>query len=948
MHHIVSDGWSTGVIFRELTILYRAHCAGTPSNLPELPVQYADYAVWQREWLQGENLENQLSYWRKQLDGLLTLQLPTDHAHQAVRTYRGSSQVLKLSARLSEAIKSLSQREGGTLFMTLLAAFQLLLSRYCGQSDIAVGSPIAGRNRQETEGLIGFFVNTLVLRADLSANPTFRELLRQVRETTLKAYSHQDLPFEKLVEELHPERNLSISPLFQVMFVFQNTADHPLELEQIVVSPVGRNSSIAKFDLSLTMSEKDGKLRGSINYYTDLFDASTIERMIGHFQTLLEGIVANPNERISALPLLTEAEKHQLLVEWNDTQRDYPSEKCIHRLFEERVERTPEAVAVVFAEQQLTYRELNGRANQLAHYLRNRGVGPEMLVGICVERSIDMVVGLLGILKAGGVYVPLDPTYPKERLGFILEDTQAGIIVTDSVSLDSLPSSSARVICLDRDWQAIAKELQVNPGNQTTADNLAYVIYTSGSTGVPKGVEVLHRGIVRLLFGVDYVSLNGAQTILQFAPISFDAATFEVWGALLHGGQSVLYPGKVPSPRELGEVLKKHRVDTLWLTAALFNTVIDDEPQTLSGVKQLVIGGEALSVRHVTKGLVELPGTEIINGYGPTESTTFTCCYRIPPELDAGASSIPIGKPIANTQVYILDRYLNPVPIGVPGELHIGGDGLARGYLKRPELTAEKFIGNPFSSDAQSRLYKTGDLARYLPDGNIEFLGRIDDQVKIRGYRIELGEIETVLAQHSGVQQAIVLAREDSPGDKRLVSYMILNQPQSVSAAELRSYLKEKLPEYMVPSAFVLMESLPLIPNGKVDRKALPTPDQSRPEPEESYVAPRTMVEEVVAGIWAGVLKVKKIGIHDNFFELGGHSLKATQVNSRLRTIFKIEFPLRGLFENPTVERLAAAVVKMETRPGRIEQIAQLHQQLKRLSPEEVQQMLREKRQPKP
>ena len=739
MHHIVSDGWSTGVLFGELSILYGAHCAGRPSNLPELLIQYADYAVWQREWLQGENLETQLSYWRKQLDGLLTLALPTDRVHPAVQTYRGSSQALNLSARLSEAIKSLSQREGGTLFMTLLAVFQVLLSRYTGQSDIAVGSPIAGRNRQETEGLIGFFVNTLVLRGDLSNNPTFTELLRQVRETTLQAYSHQDLPFEKLVEELNPERSLSISPLFQVMFALQNTADHPLELEQIVVSPVGETSSIAKFDLTLTMAEKGGKLRGSINYNTDLFDSTTIDRMVGHFQTLLEGIVTNPEQRISEFPLLTESERHQLLIEWNDTKADYPQNECIHQLFESQVEKTPDAIAVVFAERQLTYRELNRRANQLAHYLQKRGVGPETLVAVFVERTLEMVVGLLAILKAGGAYVPMDPDYPSDRLEFMLRDTQAPVLLTQERLYQYLPVYPGQRVCFDQDRDMIGRESGENLDQKISVQSLAYVIYTSGSTGNPKGVMIEHRSAVAFLsWAHDVFTDEDLAGVLASTSICFDLSVFELFAPLTSGGRVFL----VENALALGQT--DHAVEP-----TLINTVPSVMAELLRlrklprSIRTVNLAGEPLTTSLVEATFQHTSALQVYDLYGPSETTTYSTHAR-----RAVGGIQTIGRPIANTQVYILDSYLNAVPVGVSGELYIGGAGLARGYLNRPEVTAEKFVLHPFSDNAAARLYRTGDLARYLPDGSIEYLGRMDNQVKIRGYRIELGEIEAVLGQH--------------------------------------------------------------------------------------------------------------------------------------------------------------------------------------------------------
>ena len=909
MHHIISDGWSVAILFRELAICYEAFCENTVAEMPELPIQYADYAIWQREWLQGEILERQLSYWKKQLAGIpAVLNLPTDRPRPAVQSFRGKRQTIELSKELSDELKALARQRDATLFMTLLAAFQALLYRYTGQEDIVVGSPIAGRNRMEIEGLIGFFVNTLVLRANFASEPTFTELLAQVKETTLGAYTHQDLPFEKLVEELQPERSVAISPLFQALFVLQNTPAGALNCKGLNVSPMRMAGETTKFDLTLSVHEGGPGLRAGLQYSTDLFDEATIARMLGHFETLLEGIVANPEQRISDLPILTEAEKHQVLVEWNETKRDYPKDKCIHPLFEEQVKRTPEAVAVVSEDRQLTYGELNTRANQLAHHLRTLGVGPEVLVGICMERSIKMIVALLGILKAGGAYVPLDPDYPKERLEFMLDDAKVGMVLTDAASRSSLPPTNASVICLDGDWEAVVKESQVNPMGQSTADGLAYVVYTSGSTGIPKAVEVRHRGVVRLLFGVDYVQLHSAQTILHLAPISFDAATFEVWGALLHGGKCVLFPGKVPSASELGAVLKKYHVNMLWLSAALFNTVINEAPQGLSGVRQLLIGGEALSVPHIRKALSLLPNTEIINGYGPTESTTFTCCYPIPRHLDDKLSSIPIGKPIGNTQVYILDPHLNPVPIGVAGELYIGGAGLSRGYLSRPEFTGQKFVANPFGITAGARLYKSGDLARYLPDGNIEFLGRIDNQVKIRGYRIELGEIEAVLGQHPALNECVVLAREDSPGDRRLVGYVVFAPGSNPTASELRSFLQQKLPEYMVPSAFVFLDTIPLTPNGKIDYKRLLAYGKREPMLNESYVPPRNFTESTIKKIWESALGVEKIGIHDNFFDLGGHSLLAVKVLSQLSGFYKLDLKPRCLFESPTIAQLAERI----------------------------------------
>jgi amino acid adenylation domain-containing protein len=949
IHHLVFDGWSAGILARELSSLYTAYSRGQPSPLSELPIQYADFAQWQREWLRKDVLEEHLAYWKKQLAGVPKLQMPTDRPRPRVQTVGSARHYFVLSKPLSAELKSLSNRHGVTLFMTLFAAYQTLLHRYTGQNDIVIGSPVGGRNRSELEGLIGFFYNMLVLRIDLSGNPTFRELLVRVREVCLGAYAHQDLPFEKLVEGLRPERDFGYNPFFQVTFALQNAPAFHLELAGLEATDVDVDPGTARFDLHLFMREQESGLQGYVDYNTDLFNVSTIERMTAHFQGLLEGVVANPNEPIERLPILTEAERHQLLVEWNATDRDYPRDKCIHQLFEAQVERTPDAVAVVFEDQRLTYQELDRRANQLAHYLQNLGVGPEVLVGICIGRSLDMVVALLGILKAGGAYVPLDPEYPNDRLAFMLGDTQVPVLLTQQRLVTELvkaegtktgdPRSSIldprlNVVCLDKDWEVIARESDENPVSEAAADNLAYIMYTSGSTGKPKGVGVPHRGVVRLAKGTDYASLNSQEVFLQLAPVSFDASTFEIWGSLLNGARLVVFSAHTPSLEELGQVLQRYQITTLWLTAGLFHQMVESNLEGLRHVRQLLTGGDVLSFPHVRKALQELRECRVINGYGPTESTTFTCCYPMADPSQVVAP-VPIGRPIANTRVYILDHYLNPVPIGICGELYIGGEGLARGYLNHPELTAETFIPHPFNDKAGARLYKTGDLARYLPDGNIEFIGRIDHQVKIRGFRIELGEIEAVLRQHPAVRETVVIARQDVENvesglrtgegggenpksanqnlqsrDKCLVAYVMPSQQRAPTVSELRDFMRAKLPEYMVPSAFMMMSALPLTPSGKVDRRLLPAPDQTRPEIKETFVSPRTPLEEMLAGIWAQLLKLERVGIDDNFFDLGGHSLLAIQIISRVRTTFQIALPLQSLFETPTVAGLANVIDK--------------------------------------
>ena len=902
MHHVVSDGWSIGVLVSELTALYNAYSQGSASPLLPLPIQYADFAIWQRQWLAGEILQSQLSYWVEQLQDAPTfLPLPTDRPRRAVQTFAGSYVEFGLSMELTQRLTKLSQEQGVTLFMTLLAAFDILLYRYTGQADILVGSPIANREHSETEGLIGFFVNTLVLRTDVSDDPSFKELLPRVRSMALDAYAHQDLPFEMLVEALQLERALSHTPLFQVMFALQNAPISSVELTGLTITHVPAESATAKFDITLVMENTHTGLVGGWEYNTDLFDSSTIERMTQHYVTLLEAIVTNPQEKISSLTLLTESESRQLLVEWNETQTDYPQDKCIPELFEKQVVLSPDAVAVVFEDQQLTYSELNCLANQLAHYLQSLGVSTDVLVGICVERSLEMLVGLLGILKAGGAYVPLDPEYPTERLSFMLKDTQISILLTQEKLVNKLPNHTACVICLDTNWNIINQQTQTNPNTSIKAQDLAYVMYTSGSTGQPKGVSIVHQGVVRLVKQTDYVSISANEVFLQVAPISFDAATFEIWGALLNGAKVVMISREtVLSPQEFVNSLQTEGITTLFLTTALFNQMVQSEPLAFQSLRLLLFGGEAVDPRKVRQVLELGAPEQLLHVYGPTENTTFSTWYHV--ELvEQNAETIPIGRPIANTQTYILNSDLQLVPIGVRGELYVGGAGLAREYLNRPQLTADRFITNPFVHG--ECLYKTGDQARYLPDGNIEFLSRIDNQVKIRGFRIELGEIEAILSQHEDVQACVVIAREDNPGNKRLVAYIVPQPEQTPTMTALRQFLSEKLPDYMVPSAIVILETLPLTPNGKIDRRALPVPE-SRTGIEIAIVLPRTPIEEKLALIWAQVLRVERVGIHDNFFSLGGDSILSIQIIARAKEA-GLELSVKQLFANQTIASLA-------------------------------------------
>ncbi len=1008
MHHIISDGWSMGVLIREIAALYDAFAAGRPSPLPALALQYADFAAWQRGWLHGAVQEQQLAYWKQRLAGsppLLTL--PTDRPRPAVQTYQGAYQTFALSKQVSEQLKALSRREGATLFMTLLAALQALLARYSGQDDISVGTTIANRNRAEIEPLIGFFVNTLVLRADLSGDPSFRELLKQAREAALGAYAHQDLPFEMIVDALQPDRNLSYTPLFQVMFALQNTPIQAQDLTGLTMRPEEAHSGTAKFDLTLEMSEVEDEIAGSLEYNTDLFDDATIGRMIGHFETLLAAIAVDHALPVSALPLLTEAERRQLLVEWNAATGDYPHDRCIHQLVEEQAARTPGAVALVFEGQRLTYAELNVRANQLAHHLQSLGVGPETLVALCLDRSLDLVVAILGVLKAGGAYLPLDLAYPPERLAFMLEDAQVSVLLTtqeqrtkpvlsevegnqdqkpDSTTdrkgvLHTPPADDERaysttppanhgqptVIELDADWPTIAQQPATNPESAARPDNLAYVIYTSGSTGKPKGVQVTHANVVRLFAATqEWYHFDERDVWTLFHSYAFDFSVWELWGALLYGGRLVVVPYLVSrSPEAFYELLADEQVTVLNQTPSAFRQLIRAEQAALRthelALRYVIFGGEALEFQSL-RPWFERHGDarpQLVNMYGITE-TTVHVTYRplTIADLNAVSGSV-IGVRIPDLQVYVLDQQRQPVPIGVPGELYVGGAGVARGYLNRPELTEERFIpsswsvvsgqlqpttdNGPLTTD--NRLYKTGDLARFLPNGDIEYLGRIDHQVKIRGFRIELGEIEALLGQAPGVRETFVLVREDTPGDKRLVAYIVPGQEQrtkpvlsevegnkeqngetpdsqfsilnSQFSGELRAFLKQRLPDYMVPSAFVLLDALPLTPNGKVDRKALPAPAGERPALESGYVAPSSPEEELLAGIWVQVLGVKQVGVYDNFFALGGDSILSIQVIA-LAGQAGLRLTPRQFFQHPTIAGLAA--VAGTTQESRAEQ----------------------------
>jgi amino acid adenylation domain-containing protein len=909
LHHVVADGWSVGLLFHELSALYDAFRASRASPLGELEVQYADYAVWQREKLGGSALEGQLAYWSGVLAGAPpVLELPTDHLRPALRSGRGGRVRVRTSAETGAAVRALARAENATPYMALLAAWALLLARYSGQREVVVGTPIAGRERPEVEAVIGFFANTLAMRTDLTGEPTFRALLGRVRETALGAYAHAELPFERLVQELQPVRSLSVTPLFQAALTLQNAssggAPVGLRLAGLDIAPVGAGSTSAKFDLTLVLGETaDGGYAGVLEYAADLYEEDTARRMAGHFEALLAAAVAEPEARAWELPWLGDEERRVLVEEWGGGATPYPGESTVAELFAEAVTRRPDAVAVEAEGERLTYAELDERSGRLASYLVRRGTAPEARVGVLLERSAELIVALLGILKAGAAYVPLDPAYPAERLRFMMADAGVGLVLTRSHLLPSLPSGQAEAVCLDTERGEI--EANEPASVRVPSDCLAYVTYTSGSTGRPKGVAISHRSIARLVRDTDYAVLDETPVFLQFGPLAFDASTLEIWGSLLNGARLMMFPPQRPTLEMLGEVVQRSGVTAMYLTASLFQQMVEKHLDGLRGVRQLFAGGDALPAVQVRTAVRELPGVRVINGYGPTECTTFSCCHTLDAASEVG-HSVSIGRPIANTTAYVLDPYLRPVPIGVMGELYIGGPGLARGYLGRPALTAERFVPDPFGAPG-GRLYRTGDRVRWLADGTQEFFGRLDQQVKVRGFRIEPAEVEAALAEHPSVREVAVVARADRPGEKRLVAYLVADAPVP-SVTAFRAFLKERLPEYMVPSAFVALDAFPLSPNGKLERSVLPAPDGVRPELESAYVEPRTGTERTLADIWAEVLGVERVGAEDDFFDLGGHSLLATRVVSRIREALGAEMPLRALFEHPTLEALAEQV----------------------------------------
>ncbi len=940
LHHIVCDGWSINVLLRELTHLYLDRAQQKSAAVPELPIQYADFAVWQREWLRDETIERQLNYWRRQLaNAPAALDLPVDYPRPAMRSSAGARVSTMLSPEVTEALKQISRQNNATVFITLLAMFQTLLFRYSGQDDVVVGTPVAGRTMVETEDLIGAFVNTLVLRSDLSGNPAFRDVIARVRETVLAAFCHQDVPFEKLVEELNPERKANRSPLFQVMFSFQNMPSPELAANGTGFTPLTTESAVAKFDLSFDVAQSSDGLSIAFEYACDLYEQTTIERTLAHFQNLLAAILKNPEQPIAELPLTDDEERHRLMVSWNEERIQVPESASLHQLFEAHAAKTPEAIAAEFRGEQVTYRQLNERANQLANYLQKQGVGRESLVGICVERSLAMLVAIYGVLKAGGGYVPLDPNYPRDRIAFMIDDADMPVIVTQENLAGELPVA-AKILCIDRDWQLITKQSTAPPQIQPAPDNVALVIYTSGSTGNPKGVMIEHRSLANYATSAAHVyGMTAADRTLQFGSLSFDMSAEEIFVTLSSGGTLVLRTDEmISSGRDFFAYCEANNVSVLDLPTAYWHELTDalaDEGLSLpESIRIVIIGGEKAAADRVARWHQHTENrVRLVNSYGPTEITIAATFCDLKPSAAIAAGVVPIGRPLPNTSLFVLDQSLRLAPTGVPGELYVGGPGVARGYLNRSDLTLERFIPNPLCDDASQRLYKTGDIVRYRADGELEFLGRIDSQVKIRGFRVELEEIERALRGFEGVTDCVVVLREDH--DKRLIAYIVAGKtPPRIS--DLRNYLKAKLPGYMVPAGFEMIEVLPLMPNGKIDRRALPDP-KSEGETDETFVSPATPIQELLASAWRDVLRIERIGIHDNFFDLGGHSLLAAKVVSLVRNDLDVPITMVDVFQAPTIATLSDLLYPRIVEKESQVELAELLAEIALLSEEEAQ-----------
>jgi len=919
VHHIVSDGVSQAVLNRELSVLYAAFADGCPSPLAPLRWQYADYAIWQRRSFEERKLDTQLRYWRAQLQELAPLRLPTDRARPEAASGRGAVVAVAVPKALLFALRELGRAESATLYMVLLAAFNVLMGRLCGQKDVVVGTPTSGRVLMQTEEVIGFFVNTFVMRTDLSGDPSFVELLARVRDVALDAHANQDVPFERLVAELQPERTLSRAPLVQVQFGLQSATQQTLELRGVRVERQPREHVSAQFDLALRLFESSDNLYGFFEYATDLLDQETVQRWARALGVILRQIAVDPCKRLSQLQLSSRSDLHQVLVGWNATHADYPDDCLIHESFEVQAKRVPDAVAAIFEDRQLTYAELNRKANRLAHGLMEQGIGAEQIVAVVAPRSLEMLIALLGILKAGAAYLPIDPDTPTQRMDYMLKDAGATLLLTAKAVRGQLTELSTRLRVCTADELDVALRTE-NPGITLSAHNLIYCIYTSGSTGLPKGVANTHGGLRnRLQWMQQTYQLSAVDRVLQKTPFTFDVSVWELFWPLMSGATLVVAPPYAhQDPAQLGRIIERERVSVAHFVPSMLSAFITAGGLThCRSLRYVLCSGEALAY-EVQRRFQRQCSAELHNLYGPTEASIDVTHWMC---RDDARATVPIGQPIANTQVYVLDEHLSPAPIGVVGELHLAGVGLARGYLGRPALTAERFLANPFAGTPGERLYRTGDWVRYRADGNLEFVGRADHQVKIRGYRIELGEIETVLCAYPGVHDAVVLAREDLPGERRLVAYVRSAAVLAIRSQELREHLRKSLPEYMMPAAFVMLEELPLTSSGKLNRQALPAPALNDPTMERTGLddTPRNDTERVVAQIFADVLGQPSVAVNDDFFDAGGHSLLATQVVSRILQTLDIELPADAIFHHSTPRELASYLVDMGLAANGIE-----------------------------
>ncbi len=948
MHHIISDAWTLNIFIKEFAELYEGFAKERPIELAALPIQYVDFACWQRDYLTGDVLQEQLSYWSKVLDGAdKAMDLPLDHPRPKMQTFNGDVAYFKVDAAVARQLEDFSKKQDVTLFMTALAAIDLLFYRYSGQEDVSIGTPIANRNRSEVEYLLGVFINTLVMRANMGDDPTFADLVQRVKETALGAYAHQDIPFEMLVEELKPERDMSRPPFYQVMFVMQNAAPPPLRLDDVVIEPLELHTPTAKFDITIVLEPVADGIDGQIVYNTDLFEKETIDRLIGHFQNILSAINSCSHKKLSEFPLLTEAERGLLLQECSAANVAIAAfAKPVHELFEEQARRRDATIHC--GQDRVSYEQFNQRANQLARLLTARGVGPESTVGVYLERSLDLLVSMMAVFKAGGTMLPLDPDYPTDRIFYMLDDSGASTVIASSDLRRHLAEAGVDIIDLHEDAKSIQEQSPNNLEKDISPHNGAYIIYTSGSTGRPKGVVVAHNAFSQHCLAMrDFYEFNEADRVLQFASTNFDASLEQIFPTLLAGADLVMRDNNVWTPQELARVIRAQKLTVVNLPTAYWNQFIQswqDDRENDSPVRLLIVGGDLMLTDSLKRWQASsLKNARLLNAYGPTEAVITSTIFEIPKDssaLEEGA--IPIGAATPGRAVYILDRFGNPTPIGAPGELHIGGDLLARGYLHRPELTAERFTPDPFSEKKGGRLYRTGDLVRFNRFGAIEFLGRVDDQVKIRGYRIELGEIEAALKQFHGITAAVVVAHLDEAGDKRLVAYYVFDGENAPGIDALRAFLGARLPDYMIPTAFVSLDALPLTPSGKVDRKALPVPSRLRPDLSAQYVAPRSKTEERLAEIMADVLKVDQVGIYDNFFDLGGHSMLGTQIIAQVQEEFQVELPLRALFENPTVAGIAVAIAEAQAAGVDEKELENMLSELEGLSDEEIEKLLSE------